>query len=99
MISLIFMNYDNYLNCTDYISDRSMCLIDHSIIACSGDLNELMRVLLQHKCKKAKRWLLRILSNYSFRGTDHKISEYIDQTTGFLNIEKAVRDSKEINFN
>lgn len=29
-----------------------MCLIDHSIVACSEDLNELMRVLLQHKCKK-----------------------------------------------
>lgn len=43
---------NKYLNCTDYISDRSMCLIDHSIVACSEDLNELMRVLLQHKCKK-----------------------------------------------
>lgn len=43
---------NKYLNCTDYISDRSMCLIDHSIVACSEDLNELMRVLLQHICKK-----------------------------------------------
>lgn len=74
-----------------------MCLIDHSIVACSEDLNELMRVLLQHKCKK--RWLLNTLSNYYFGNTGHKIGEYISANTGFLDIDKAAKDQEEINFN
>lgn len=87
---------NKYLNYTDYVAERSMCLIDHSIISCSEDLNGLMRVLLQHKCKRAKRWLLKVLSSYPFRGTGHIVGEYIDQETGFLDIEKAERDQEEI---
>lgn len=87
---------NKYLNYTDYVAERSMCLIDHSIISCSEDLNGLMRVLLQHKCKRAKRWLLKVLSSYPFRETGHIVGEYIDRETGFLDIEKAERDQEEI---
>lgn len=87
---------NKYLNCTDYVIERSMCLIDHAIMACSYDLNDLMKVLLQHKCKRAKRWLLRTLSDYPFRGTGHIVGEYVDRRTGFLDIEKAERDQEEI---
>lgn len=87
---------NKYLNCTDYVAKRSMCLIDSAILACSEDLNDLMKVLLQHKCKRAKRWLLRTLSDYPFRETGHTVGEYINQRTGFLDIEKAEKDQEEI---
>lgn len=87
---------NKYLNYTDYVAERSMCLIDSAILACSEDLNDLMKVLLQHKCKRAKRWLLRTLSDYSFRETGHTVGEYINQRTGFLDIEKAEKDQEEI---
>ena len=92
-INIIFLKIKRK---TDDMYAYSVRVLDSAILDCSEDINVILKLLLISKNKRAKRWSLKTLSDYPFGDTGHKVGEYINRKTGFLDIEKAEKDQEEI---